>query len=346
MPNTFTLAGYDAQLYFLDWSAELFNKTPIGGDATALEQIVGVTNASIGIAPERLNRKAIGRRTRRFKNVLKREDSLSIEMGFHDDDPADTKNAALTRLGWHTSGAAITVGGAAVTDTTTPGQAIIVISVDVDRDGVFETAGVPDAGNLYFATYSAIVDKIDISGAVNEPYNVKIDFCVGQWKDPQIGLAAPLDQFDSMTSIDTADTIHDFATTGSTYTKDAGGTWVNTGALDTGLESWNLSINNNCIKRYDWTNKYPRMIEKGALDITGNMVIDWVHDGIDIVLDQYDEIAAVGGEQSGPMTFTLSTGNAIILNGVTYDAINLDINETALTMQNIPFTADGITSWS
>lgn len=323
MANSFSLAGYDAQVYYIDWSAEDFNAAPTAGPAIDPEQLVAVKSASVGMARERVNIKGLGRRTRRFKNVIKQEDTLSLEFGFHDD---GDKNSALAKLAWDESGGSIS-------SATTPGQAMIIIEVDVDRDGTFAM----DAGDLYFVTYSAVVDKIDISGAVNDVYNMKIDFSVGQWQTPATG--APTN-IDSLVALDAADTIEDFTTSGSTYAK--GASFTNTDTIDAGLESWNLSINNNCIKRYDWTNAYPRMIEKGALDITGNMVLDWIHDGTDVAQDHIDEIT---GETSGALTFTLSTGNSIVLSGATFDSWGVDINEVALTMQSIPYTADDITSW-
>jgi hypothetical protein len=525
LPNTFTLAGYDCRIFYCSNSAVLFDIVPSAADLTNVYELTGVKTISIGNAPERLNGKQVGSREREHKNVLKTEHTLSIECY------ANVAGNDIYDL-------LKTADDGPMRSATTPGQLAIYIHVNADRD--LADIEAEDADDVWHYTYSAFVDKADMSGGVNDMVTFKVDFCLGKWNDPTMTLpteigsslvgggigdgwnaaaGTPLDwtsgqiskldgdlviaedfinNTDDTTTDDGGDqganavlsvvsssAVGDDTQTVTTAWKNAAGAWTRTetalnnnvaqniaAAGDTvigawldaatvgtitiayggapilvwdgsahlgagmltasggnsafaglnidarggtvtftcsnaaatdflyvygtdaadaaqgeGLtlvagvattagsyhditeiycsntentetfdittsgsgttwtqaevtidyaESYTVSLNNNCIKRYGWTNTYPRMIELGAKDVTGTLTVDMTQNYyqlMELVNEEYDTLQ---------IDFDTTNGDFIQLENTSFDSSALDMTEVQLTMNVLPFTADDL----
>lgn len=323
MANSFTLSGYDAKIFWVDNNGVDYDTVPSGADLTDVYELSGVQTVSVSMPRERGNVKGTGQRTRSHKNIMKELGTLSIDCLANG---SDTDSWGIVQ----------TADDAPILAATTPGQCAIYIVVDANRDAGTDPAG-ETGTDLWIYTYSAFLNKVDISSAVNDWTKFKMDFLIGHWVDPTTTLPAEINTAASPSTGWKASTGTPVNwTSGAVATIDGGGgldtTWSTAENPMDYVESYTLSINANLIPRYGWTNAWPRAIEKGALDITGSLVVD--------LNENYYQIQDIVDEEVDTLRFYVTATDYVTLTQANWDAVNLDWNEVALTMQNIPFTAD------
>lgn len=302
-----TFCGYDAYVYWLDNSASAYN-TQIAG-TPAIYRIAGNINTNLVLDYERIKHYGLGNRTRTYKNVIKITGPVVIDAVLAENN-ATGDNWDLAKMVMDTDG-------------TTPSQCLLLIHVDVNRDAS------RDAGtDFFFYTWGAVMNEVTISSKNNDINRLKYTFDAPNWT---IGTALPAGAGGAITGYTDPSGSASPWTEGS-WVKAA--TWQDGGSTVSHAESFDITIRNNIIPRFGYTNKYARRVEKQALDITGNLSVDFQD------LAEITELTAE--EDANTTTVTVATGETAVITNMNYDTVGIDFGEAAPVIQKIPWTADSV----
>jgi hypothetical protein len=292
-------------VYWYDNSASAFN-TAAG--APTVYELAGIENLDLGFVRDRINIKGLGSQTRQFKNVIRSEDTLSFDCILN-----ETANYSwdLAKMIQDTTG-------------TSPSQCGIVFHLDADRGG--KTDRDAAGTDYYIYTHGAFLDELTIKSKVNDVSRLTVNF-----KCTIFGVSQTL----ADTSVNTWTVTSGGANPWieDSWTKAA--TWQDGGGALNGMQDYEINIKNNGTLRTGFTNTYAAGYEKGNIDVTGNLTVDFQDD---------DEIVELTAEEdANTTTVVIATTESATITNMNYDQVGINFtSEGAPLLQKIPWTADSV----